>query len=332
MNNGIHNLTATTLLPPSPGLSVGNLSIPTAISPAFSPLSVAGCRLWLDADDPYSLTLSGSSVVNWRDKSQNGLDVGYTVLANQPIYTREYKNGRGAITFGTGAVMSVLRSAAPPVQGMTAWPMGDLSMFIVYEVLTRSASARLMGITYSPRDTLPIISTANTCGFLLNVTSAGLDSPLATAEYSVVSVNQNLTIGSPHPSYEAKAFPALAPAGCINYVSAVIPRGNSEADYLRVAARGGEAEAFLRRNGRPGSRDRNYNSFALQSSNISTRLQIGANSSLAEVPNATFNYFRGNVYEVAVFNRVTTKDETLALEEYFRQKWCPNQPPVYLTN
>ena len=332
MNNGIHNLTATTLLPPFPGLSVGNLSIPTAISPAFSPMSVAGCRLWLDADDPYSLTLSGSSVVNWRDKSQSGLDVGYTVLANQPIYTRQYKNGRGAITFGTGAVMSVLRSAAPPVQGMTAWPMGDLSMFIVYEVLTRVTSCRLMGITYSPRGTLPITATAITGGFQLNAISGGLDSPLATAEYSVVSVNQNLTIGSPHPSYEASAFPALTPTGCINYVSAVIPRGNSEADYLRNAARGGEAEAFLRRNGRPGSRDRNYNSFALQSSVMATRLQLGANSAGAEVPATAGGFFRGNVYEVAVFNRLTTKGETLALEEYFRQKWCPNQPPVYLQN
>lgn len=325
-------MTSATLLPPSPGLSVGNLSIPTAISPAFSPMSIPGCRLWLDADDPYSLTLSDSSVVNWRDKSGNGLDVGYTVLANQPIYTRAYRNGRGAITFGTGAVMSVLRSAAPPVQGMTAWPLGDASTFIVYEVLTRVTSARVLGITYSPRGTLPIAATAITGGFQLNVISGGLDSPLATAEYSVVSVNQNLTIGSPHPSYEATAFPALTPTGCINYVSAVIPRGNSEADYTRTAARGGEAEAFLRRNGRPGSPDRNYNSFALQSSVMPTRVQLGANSSGAETPGAAGNYFRGNVYEVAVFNRLTTKGETLQIEEYFRQKWCPNQSPVYLQN
>ena len=331
MNNGIHNLTATTLLPPSPGLSVGNLSIPTAISPAFSPLSVAGCRLWLDADDPYSLTLSGSSVVNWRDKSQSGLDVGYTVLANQPIYTREYKNGRGAVTFGTGAVMSVLRSAAPPVQGMTAWPMGDVSMFAVYEVLTRVTNARLFCIAVSPRGVLPVATTITASGFTLN-NSQLLDSPLPPAEYAVCSINQNLIIGSPHPFYEANAFPTATPTGCINYVSAVIPRGNAEADYTRTAARGGEAEAFLRRNGRPGSRDRNYSSFALASSNMPTRLYVGAVVSGADVPVGVANYLRGNIYEVAVFNRLTTKGETLALEEYFRAKWCPNQPPVYLQN
>ena len=331
MNNGIHNLTATTLLPPSPGLSVGNLSIPTAISPAFSPMSIPGCRLWLDADDPYSLTLSGSSVVNWRDKSQSGLDVGYTVLANQPIYTREYKNGRGAVTFGTGSVMSVLRSAAPPVQGMTAWPLGDTSAFIVYEALTYSLTARLMCVTVSPRGILPITTTTTAGGFNLNVNTT-FDLPLPSANYPVITISQNLVFGSPHPSLQASAFPSATPLGCINYVSAVVPKGNAEADYLRVAARGGEAQAFLRRNGRPGSPDRSYNSFTpLASTSMATRLQFGTTSGGNEVPAAAV-FFKGNIYEVAVFNRVTTKDETLALEEYFRQKWCPNQPPVYLTN
>ena len=65
---------------------------------------------------------------------------------------------------------------------------------------------------------------------------------------------------------------------------------------------------------------------------MATRLQLGANSAGAEVPATAGGFFRGNVYEVAVFNRLTTKGETLALEEYFRQKWCPNQPPVYLQN
>ena len=168
MNTGIHNITSTMLLPLFPDLSVGNLSIPTAISPVFSPMSIPGCRLWLDADDPYSLTLSGSSVVNWRDKSGNGLDVGHTVFANQPIYKREYKNGRGAITFGTGGVMSVLRSAAPPVQGMTAWPLGDISTFIVYEVLTYVGIARLMNITVSPRGTLPHLPVHWAASFLMS--------------------------------------------------------------------------------------------------------------------------------------------------------------------
>jgi hypothetical protein len=34
-----------------------------------NPTSVSGCRLWLDASDPSSLTLSGSSVTQWNDKS-----------------------------------------------------------------------------------------------------------------------------------------------------------------------------------------------------------------------------------------------------------------------
>lgn len=38
----------------------------------FSPLALGNCALWLDAADPSTLTLSGSSVIAWADKSGNG--------------------------------------------------------------------------------------------------------------------------------------------------------------------------------------------------------------------------------------------------------------------
>lgn len=38
----------------------------------FQPIDVPGCALWLDAADQSSLTLSGSNVTQWRDKSGNG--------------------------------------------------------------------------------------------------------------------------------------------------------------------------------------------------------------------------------------------------------------------
>jgi hypothetical protein len=37
----------------------------------FSPTQIAGCQLWLDAADSNTLTLSGSSVTAWNDKSGN---------------------------------------------------------------------------------------------------------------------------------------------------------------------------------------------------------------------------------------------------------------------
>jgi len=46
-----------------------------SITPAslpFSPRNISGVALWLDAADTSSMTLSGSSVTQWRDKSGNG--------------------------------------------------------------------------------------------------------------------------------------------------------------------------------------------------------------------------------------------------------------------
>lgn len=46
-------------------------NIPLAVATTFSPASITGCQLWLDADDTSTTTLSGSSVTAWNDKSGN---------------------------------------------------------------------------------------------------------------------------------------------------------------------------------------------------------------------------------------------------------------------
>jgi hypothetical protein len=51
-----------------------------------NPTSISGCRLWLDASDASSITLSGSSVTQWNDKSgQSNHAVGVTSYL--PTYT-----------------------------------------------------------------------------------------------------------------------------------------------------------------------------------------------------------------------------------------------------
>ena len=47
----------------------------------------AGLALWLDADDASTITLNGSTVVQWNDKSGNGLNVSQATTANQPTYS-----------------------------------------------------------------------------------------------------------------------------------------------------------------------------------------------------------------------------------------------------
>ena len=64
---------------------------------AFSPRSIAGCSLWLDAADASTITLNGTNVASWQDKSGNGYSVGQSTPANQPSYSTNRLNGLAGI-------------------------------------------------------------------------------------------------------------------------------------------------------------------------------------------------------------------------------------------
>lgn len=55
--------------------------------------------LWLDADDASTITLNGSTVSQWRDKSGNAKHASQATLANQPAYTINGLNGKSVLTF-----------------------------------------------------------------------------------------------------------------------------------------------------------------------------------------------------------------------------------------
>ncbi len=71
------------------------------LAPAFSPLQISSCRLWLDAADPSTLTLSGSNVSQWNDKSGNGYNVSQATSTLRPTYASN------TVTFdGTDDIMN----------------------------------------------------------------------------------------------------------------------------------------------------------------------------------------------------------------------------------
>jgi hypothetical protein len=70
-----------------------------SLSPAFNPTLLPGCTLWLDAADPARITLSGSSVTTWGDKSGNGTNA--TTLSSNPTYSSDsvvYNGAQGLAT------------------------------------------------------------------------------------------------------------------------------------------------------------------------------------------------------------------------------------------
>jgi hypothetical protein len=66
---------------------------------AFSPTSIPDCVLWLDATDSNAMTLSGSNVTTWRDKSGRSYNFTKNASYPAPVYQSNGINGRPALSF-----------------------------------------------------------------------------------------------------------------------------------------------------------------------------------------------------------------------------------------
>lgn len=80
----------------------------------------ADLALWLDAEDTASITLNGSAVSQWNDKSGNGRNATQATATLQPNYSPTLLNGKPALDFSA----HVLRIAAFE-------PFGAFSAFAV---------------------------------------------------------------------------------------------------------------------------------------------------------------------------------------------------------
>ena len=72
---------------------------PFGVPASFSPLDLPNLELWLDADDPETITLNGADVSQWDDKSINARHVDKTVAAEQPFLEVAGQNGKDVIAF-----------------------------------------------------------------------------------------------------------------------------------------------------------------------------------------------------------------------------------------
>ena len=108
----------------------------------FTPIDIPGCALWLDAYDATTLTLSGSNVTQWRDKSGNAYHaVGYN---NAATYDATGLNSRPALAF------SSTKSMVAPVPAGT-FPAA-VSVFVVYQfsgAVSSSAVYTIINRTFS---------------------------------------------------------------------------------------------------------------------------------------------------------------------------------------
>jgi hypothetical protein len=79
---------------------------------AWTPAALGSAlALWLDAADASTITLNGSTVSQWRDKSGNARHVSQATAANQPTLTASGLNGKPVLTFD--GVDDYLAAASP---------------------------------------------------------------------------------------------------------------------------------------------------------------------------------------------------------------------------
>jgi hypothetical protein len=71
-------------------------------SQGWTPAAIGSAlALWLDADDASTITLNGSTVSQWDDKSGNNRNVVQATAANQPPYTASGINSLGSLDITT---------------------------------------------------------------------------------------------------------------------------------------------------------------------------------------------------------------------------------------
>lgn len=82
----------------------------------FSPLSIAGCELWLRADQGTDTTTNGAEVSTWNDISGNGRHATQSTAGRKPTYVTNSANGKPGIRFD-GANDVLAGSIAYPSPG-----------------------------------------------------------------------------------------------------------------------------------------------------------------------------------------------------------------------
>lgn len=78
----------------------------------FTPNSIAGIKLWLDGADTSSITLNGSNVAEWRDKSGNNTHATQFTAASQPAFISSGLNSRGVVEFDANEALTWVSSTA----------------------------------------------------------------------------------------------------------------------------------------------------------------------------------------------------------------------------
>ena len=125
---------------------IPNLILPSQVytlSPSFSPLRFSGLSLWLDAADTSRMTLVGSNISQYIDKSTNGIILSNATSANQPTLVLDSNNMPNMLFNGTS---QFLVNSAVAASNLTL--SNEVTIFFVHTP-TNSTNSLICWANYS---------------------------------------------------------------------------------------------------------------------------------------------------------------------------------------
>jgi hypothetical protein len=124
----------------------------------FSPKTIAGLSVWLDAADSTTITMNGSTVSEWRDKSGNARNYAQATAANQP--TTGTVNGRNSVRAAAGSTRRQLTTTGFSLSAYTVFavvvpdfssnPAGFSSFTGIMAIGTGASGMMMLGRVGSP--------------------------------------------------------------------------------------------------------------------------------------------------------------------------------------
>jgi hypothetical protein len=93
----------------------------------FNPKTISGLVGWWDANDASTITLNGSNVSQWNDKSISGFHVSQATAGNQPAYVTSSLNGKSGVDWGAveGNTKNLTRSSMPAYSPRDTYVVAD---------------------------------------------------------------------------------------------------------------------------------------------------------------------------------------------------------------
>jgi hypothetical protein len=178
------------------------------VAAPFDPLSIANCQLWLDGSDTSTISLSGSAVTQWNDKSGNAKNVTQATAARRPSSGINTINSKNVITFGGDDLLQAAtasdwtflhNSGGSTVFAVSISDNSTAAEFPIFATSTGSAQTGVaLRIAYdTPTQSIgPFVSTGGGSGTLVSLISGGAVTAGTAFYTSGIWDNNNATLAN----------------------------------------------------------------------------------------------------------------------------------------